>query len=118
MGERERRLGASGERRAVAWYRRAGYEIVARNWRPSGRGLRGELDVVARRGDIIVICEVKTRSTDRFGSPIEAITREKAARIRRLASAYLADSGVRSRVIRFDVAEVRPGSVTVVEGAF
>jgi putative endonuclease len=66
-----------------------------------------------------VFCEVKTRTTDAFGAPVEAVTRTKQARLRRLAARWLEDEApVRPREIRFDVASVLGGSIEVVEGAF
>jgi len=116
-------LGARGEAAAAAWYVRSGYEILARNWRCP----EGEIDLVARApsGDVIVFCEVKARSSGRFGSPWEAVTGAKQGRLRRLATRWLqAQRGGRSyREVRFDVAAVTPGpggalEVEVLEDAF
>jgi len=71
-------LGRSGEERVADWYLGHGYEVVARNWRCPG----GELDIVVARGRMVVFCEVKTRTSDRFGTPLESVTRAKQARIR------------------------------------
>jgi putative endonuclease len=108
-----RALGASGESAALAWYQAAGYVEVARNWRCRD----GELDLVVSQGRLLVFCEVKTRSSDRFGLPAEAVTATKAARIRRLAARYLAEHRWPGDV-RFDVACVMRGMVEVIEGAF
>jgi len=110
-----RALGASGEDLAAAWYAERGWRVLDRNWR-SGR--TGELDVVALKGGVLAVCEVKARSSEAFGSPLEAVTPVKQARIRRLAAAYLAASEVRARRIRFDVAAVLDGHLEVVEDAF
>jgi putative endonuclease len=112
-------LGAQGEALAAAWYESAGYEILGRNWRCRA----GELDLILGRGRAIVFCEVKTRSSTRFGAPIEAITREKSQRIRRLAAQWLAESQLGGRELRFDVASVmvergREPVVEIIEGAF
>jgi putative endonuclease len=109
-----RALGDSGEDAAAAWYEANGYEVVARIWRCR----EGELDLVVRRARTIVFCEVKTRTTDRFGVPAEAVTYEKRQRIRVLAAKWLTDAPVRAREIRFDVAAVMGGVVEVIEGAF
>jgi putative endonuclease len=110
-----RALGRSGEDAVAAWYAGRGYEVVARNWRCR----EGELDLVVRRGRTFVFCEVKTRSSDAFGLPQEAVTRTKQARIRHLAARWLReDSPVAAVGIRFDVASVRDGAVEVLEGAF
>ena len=105
----------SGEDAAASWYEAAGYEVVARNWRCA----MGELDLVCRRGRSVVFCEVKTRSSDAFGAPVEAVTRDKQARVRRLAARWIEDAAsFRPVEIRFDVASVMDGSVEVVTGAF
>ena len=93
--------------------------MLARNWRVR----EGELDVVARSDTTIVFCEVKTRRSDAFGLPAEAVTPAKQARIRRLAVQWLADNGERADVLRFDVAAVKPDGrgrwiVEMLEGAF
>jgi putative endonuclease len=110
------RLGARGEDRAAAWYRRQGYEILTRNWRCRD----GELDLICARGPDLVVCEVKTRSSLAFGHPAEAVTAAKQQRIRRLAARWLAegDAPFRPREVRFDVAAVLPGEVSVIEAAF
>ena len=100
------------------WYERAGYEVLDRNWRVR----EGELDLVLRKGRTVVFCEVKARSHDRFGAPVEAITHTKQLRLRRLAAAYLAAHPQPGCAIRFDVASVTPGGraphVEVLEAAF
>ena len=114
-GDPRRALGASGEAAAAAWYEAKGYEVVARNWRCRD----GELDLVVRLGRLIVFCEVKTRSSDAFGAPVEAVTRTKRTRLRHLAARWLdTECPVRPREIRFDVASVLRGEVEVLEGAF
>jgi len=117
-------LGARGEEAAAAWYRSGSYEILDRNWRCAS----GELDVVARSadGDVLVICEVKTRSSGSFGSPFDAVTASKQRRLRKLAALWLSGAhraGQRYERIRFDVAAVTRGErgvleVEVLEDAF
>jgi putative endonuclease len=109
-----RALGASGEDAVAAWYEAHGYEVVARNWRCRD----GELDLIVREGRRFVFCEVKTRTTDAFGTPVEAVTRDKQLRLRRLAARWLMDAPTRPREIRFDVASVTGGTIEVLEGAF
>jgi putative endonuclease len=98
----------------AAWYEANGYTVVDRNWRCR----QGELDLVARRGRVVVFCEVKTRSSTAFGAPVEAVTRTKQARLRVLAARWLEDSDAVAREIRFDVASVLRGEIEVLEGAF
>lgn len=109
-----RDLGRTGEDAVAAWYEANGYTIVERNWRRR----EGELDLIVRRGRSYVFCEVKTRTTDAFGLPQEAVGRVKQARIRHLAAQWLTDTTVRAVGIRFDVASVLAGEVEVLEGAF
>jgi len=108
-------LGATGEDAAARRYERAGYEVVGRNWRCR----EGELDLVLAHGRLMVFCEVKTRTSERFGLPAEAVDWRKQARIRRLAVRWLAAwDGARPGALRFDVASVSHGRVTIFEDAF
>ena len=95
-------VGSYGEDVAARALVEAGMTVLARNWRCDA----GEIDIVARDGDALVVCEVKTRSSLRFGSPFEAVTPAKAARLRRLAARWINDSGVHPDVVRFDVVGV------------
>lgn len=114
MTAARQRRGRAGERLAAEWYAGRGWEIVDRNWRVR----EGEIDLVVRRGDTLVFCEVKTRSSDRFGSAAAAVTPAKQRRLRTLARLYLTSTGVRSPQLRFDVAAVTGGQVHVIESAF
>jgi putative endonuclease len=116
-------LGRRGEEAVADWYGRAGYEVAARNWRCA----EGEIDlVVVDPGGVVVICEVKTRSSTAFGNPAEAVTATKQRRLRRLAARWLAETrlgGVRIRPVRFDVAGVmenrdRDLEVEIIHDAF
>ncbi|WP_034805684.1 YraN family protein [Intrasporangium oryzae] len=80
-----RALGDYGERLACRHLREQGFTILERNWRCA----RGEIDIVAADGDCLVVCEVKTRSSDGFGAPFEAVTWRKARRLRRLAGLWI-----------------------------
>jgi putative endonuclease len=80
-------LGRLGEDIAADYLRSRGYRILDRNW----RGAAGELDVVARDGDQLVVCEVKTRTATWHGDPLDAITERKADRLRQLAGCWLAE---------------------------
>ena len=115
MTQGRRALGARGEGAVVAWYEARGYRIVDRNWRCR----EGEIDIVARRGDLVVFCEVKTRSSSAFGAPVEAVTWRKQHRLRQLARLWLMSrSGAAPAAMRFDVASVVGGRIEVVEDAF
>jgi putative endonuclease len=93
-------LGRRGEGAAIRYLtRRLGWTILDRNWRCRD----GELDLVAYDGYRHVVCEVKTRSSLAYGTPAEAVTTVKAARLRRLAGRWADEHGVRATSIRIDV---------------
>lgn len=94
-----REVGAFGERLAERFLVERGMTILDRNWRCS----HGELDLVARDGECLVFCEVKTRRDTSFGDPVEAVGWRKAARLRRLAAAWLASHDQSAPVVRIDV---------------
>jgi putative endonuclease len=89
-------LGKAGEDLAATHLRRDGMRILDRNWRCS----TGELDIVAADGHAVVFCEVKTRRSLRFGTPGQAITPDKADRLRRLALAWRRSQRRRSQRLR------------------
>ena len=117
MGNGDRRnaaLGGFGEQLAAAHYRAHGYAVLERNWRCQA----GEIDLICARGSTLVVCEVKARAGSAHGHPLEAVTRPKQRRLRRLAARYLSQQGGRWAEVRFDVAGVLDGKLEVVEGAF
>ena len=95
-------LGQQGEPLAADFLVEAGMTVLERNWRCK----EGEIDIVALAGRTLVICEVKTRSGVRFGTPIEAITRQKAWRLRKLAVLWVRAHGLTFDQIRIDVVGV------------
>jgi putative endonuclease len=95
-------LGKYGEQLAAEHLEAAGLVLIQRNWRCRD----GELDIVARDGDVLVVCEVKARSSTAFGTPAEAVDWRKAARLRRLAAMWLQESSERFESIRFDIVAV------------
>ena len=109
--------GAWGEECAAAYLRRRGYRILARNY--SCRF--GEIDLIARRGDILCFVEVKLRSDRRFGLPRDFVTTAKQRRIRTTAAFYMTRHDP-DLCARFDVAEVyddeTPPRIEYIENAF
>ncbi|KAB1911908.1 YraN family protein [Micromonospora sp. AMSO31t] len=119
MTKRNQAVGAYGERCAVRHLIEAGLRPVARNWRCP----EGEIDIIAWEGPVLAFCEVKTRRTEDFGSPAEAVVRAKARRLRGLAARWLAATGTTADEVRFDVLAVRlpvagPARVEHLRGAF
>ncbi len=100
-------LGRRGEVIAARYLEGVGLRIVERNWRCA----QGEIDLVAGEGDELVFVEVKTRSSVAFGHPLEAITTQKLARLRRLAAAWCAAHPGNHDRIRIDaVAVIAPAA--------
>jgi len=115
--ERRRLLGERGESIAARHLTQRGMVLVDRNWRCDA----GEIDLVLRDGTTLVICEVKTRSSLDFGSPLEAVTQVKVDRLRRLAARWLRAHEVHPDDVRIDMVGVlappgRPVEVEHVEG--
>lgn len=106
--------GRWGEDLAASWYRDRGYTLVARNWRCP----IGEVDLIARRGRLLVVVEVKARRTEVYGPAASAVGPVKQQRLRRLAAEWLATSGTRGVEVRFDVVAVTGTDIDVIEGAF
>jgi len=114
MTTRQLQLGADGEELAARWYVNAGYRIVDRNWRCRN----GEVDLILERPGELIFCEVKTRSSQRYGHPVEAVTPLKARKVRQLAAVWMAHHPGGGRTVRFDVAGVIGGEVIVAQSAF
>ena len=106
------------------WYEQHGYVIVARNWRCK----RGELDVVACKDSVLVVCEVKARASNAFGTPAEAVTLAKQLKVRRATADFRALMRVANdpcamsvnttRAVRFDVACVLGTQLEMLEDIF
>lgn len=95
-------VGKYGEDLAARHFVGAGLTILARNWRCSV----GEIDIVARDGNVLVVAEVKTRRSTAYGTPAEAITRRKAEKLRELALMWLREHPGGGAGVRFDVVSV------------
>lgn len=95
-------VGRFGEQVAADHLTAAGLKVLDRNWRCDV----GELDLVAADGAELVVVEVKTRRSATYGTPAEAVTWRKLARLRRLAAAWLAAHDVHPHSVRIDVVAV------------
>jgi putative endonuclease len=120
---RARRTGVRGETYAYWYLRRQGYVMIARNF--TYRGMKGEIDLVGYDGETVAFVEVKTRTATggEFGSPEEAVTREKQWHLSRIARQFLRAYRAGNAPFRFDVLaiEAPPGEHPVVrlhKGAF
>ncbi|HZV51716.1 MAG TPA: YraN family protein [Candidatus Dormibacteraeota bacterium] len=99
------RLARAGERAAAAFLERHGFRVIARGF----LARRGELDLICRRGDRLVVVEVKTRTSEAFGSPAEAVDARKRRALVAAAAEYRVLADWRGP-IDFAVVAVRPGA--------
>jgi putative endonuclease len=105
-------LGRLGEQLAADFLERSDLRILDRNWRCPD----GEIDIVALERRTLVICEVKTRSSGRYGMPLEAISARKRVRLRKLAVGWVQAPGLFYDEIRIDVVGVlraAPGEFSI-----
>jgi putative endonuclease len=111
-------LGRRAEMLAANHLEQLGFTLLARNARLG----RLELDIIARRGGLVVFCEVRSRSDDRFISPADTITPVKMRRLRQAATLWLREARLGGVEVRFDAAcvvfDVPQGRLTYYEGAF
>lgn len=102
MDSAKSELGRWGEKIAARFLKRRGYRILQRNY----VGRVGEIDIIARDGDVLVFVEVKTRTETDFGGPLEAVGPAKRRRIARAAQSYLLRHRIPEYPCRFDVVGV------------
>ena len=96
--EKRRRMGQRGEDLACDFLVRQGMKILDRNWRCG----YGEADIIALDDSTLVFCEVKTRTNEKMGSPIDAITKKKVERYIKLVNVYRSRCTVRHTSLRVD----------------
>ncbi|MEO2204085.1 YraN family protein [Paenibacillus pabuli] len=113
--------GKLGEEAACSWLREHGYQIIKQNWRCR----RGEIDIIASQGDLLVFVEVRSRSgAGNYGTPQESVDVRKMQQVRSTAAVYLQQSRERELQVRFDVVAVmldvagQIGTVDHIENAF
>ena len=114
-------LGERGEDAAVKFLRRNGYKILVRRFKSHA----GEIDIIARQKDWLVFIEVKTRQTEQYGAPSEAVKKEKQRHMIRVALDYLRLLKNPRIKFRFDIVEVllredakKPDDIRVIPNAF
>jgi putative endonuclease len=106
MGGARQRLGAEGERTAKAFLEASGFRILRENFSTPV----GEIDLIAREGDILVFVEVKARTSVEFGPPQSSITPAKQRQIAKAAALFLEREGLSDAPCRFDVVAVTFGT--------
>ena len=100
---RRRAVGLEGERIASAFLEKRGYKILERNYRCR----RGEVDLIARDGRVVVFVEVKARTSDRYGDPELAVDLRKQRKISIAALDYLVRNDLMDADARFDVVVIK-----------
>jgi len=118
MPSKAQKFGKKSESIAANHLKLSGYRILERNY----RNQIGEIDIIAKEGPVLVFVEVKARHTRRYGSPKQAVTPAKQAKISRTAMFYLKATGQLQAKARFDVvaidARYNPPDIEVVKNAF
>lgn len=106
-------LGKAGERKAQIYLKKQGYKILKKNFKTPF----GEVDIIARKDETVAFIEIKTRSSDKFGQPNEAVDKTRRQRYIRSAEYYFStrDADV---TIRFDIVEVLNGEINHIINAF
>ena len=107
-------LGARGELKAKAFLKKKGYKILASNYSTK----LGEVDLIGLYGDFLVFVEVKTRTSDNYGAPCEAVNDKKQQHIKAVAQKYILDNNLDNLQPRFDVIEVTKNNINHIEDAF
>jgi len=119
LWDRDKASGRRGEDLAHRFLRKQGYTIVARNYRLSSGD--AEADLIAREGEDLVIVEVKTRATDEFGPPEQAVNPEKRRHLMRVAREYARKTNTPWEHMRFDIVSIvlrEPPEITLLKAAF
>ena len=119
MSPEKRKSGKIGEEAAAAFLRRKGYQIIERNY----RNKLGEIDIIARDGGVLAFIEVRTKSSEAFGSPFESITKQKQKKLGQVSQSYLKMKQMTEADARFDVvavflAEHRCQRIELIKNAF
>ena len=108
-----KKLGKKGENLAVKYLKRNGYKILKRNF----TNPYGEVDIVAQKGDTVAFIEVKTRLSDVFGAPSEAVNYKRKQRYIAAAKYFFYERDM-DCTVRFDIIEIFKGTINHIENAF
>lgn len=109
-----RSTGAAYEQRAAQFFIDQGFEILDHNWQAGHR----EIDLVARKGQIVVFVEVKSAANKKFGHPVERVDKTKIRRLSSAAQQYLLAKNIQGVDLRFDVVTFTAGSLEHYPSAF
>ncbi len=103
-----RALGRAGEELAASLMELKGYRVIKRNYYCR----YGEIDIIARKGEEVIFCEVKTRTGEDFGTGRESVNREKIRHLIKAAESYLSYTGIEYEYAKFEVIEVMINHIT------
>ena len=117
IGSREdrenKRLGKRGENRAARYLKRQGYKILERGY----KNPFGEVDIIAAKKDVVAFIEVKTRLSENYGAPSEAVNAKRKEKYIKAAQYYFYGKSI-GVTVRFDVIEILRGEINHIENAF
>jgi len=100
--QRSSKFGREGEKAAIKFLKKNGYRIIEKNFRTKA----GEVDVIAEQEKVLVFVEVKTRSGNQLGHPVQALTPHKQKKISMIARGFLSKHKIQDRECRFDVVSI------------
>jgi len=107
-------LGRRGENVSVKFLKKQGYKIMQTNYRCSV----GEVDIIAKDNNVLCFVEVKTRKSQEFGLPEEAVDWRKQMKLAKVALTYLKEKKICEQDLRFDVVSVYPDHIKLIKDAF
>ncbi|MBQ8426215.1 MAG: YraN family protein [Clostridia bacterium] len=107
-------LGRAGEVKAAEFLKKKGYKILEKNYKTH----IGEIDLIAKDGEALVFVEVKTRISDDYGAPSEAVNLKKQEKYYKVATEYLVRHKLNDSICRFDVVEIENGQINHIFNAF
>lgn len=110
----DQQFGRKSESAALSHLQEKGYEIIGQNYRTRG----GEIDIIAKDGEVIVFIEVKARRSERYGSPKWGITPAKQRKLSMAALYYLKEKRLMNSRARFDVVSIQQGKIEIIKNAF
>ena len=97
--ENKKQIGSEGEEIACNYLIKEGYKIIKRNWHFG----HGEIDIIAKRNNVLVFIEVKSGKTLEYGPPELAVTKKKQKQVKKMAEAYLYINKITNADCRIDV---------------
>lgn len=115
IGSKKRLFGDTGERKAANFLKKKGYKILEKNYKSKF----GEIDIIANnRDNVLIFCEVKTRSSNSFGYGYESVNKTKQSKIIRTAEFYISTNYKTNSLCRFDIISIDEQKITHIENAF